>query len=107
MDRVAHRDVVYRAARKSDIPVKKLKKGVKQYLDELAGVLSEADPERKVKLPGVGDLKVEVHDGHSRWDFQKEERVEVPAYRMLKIDASRRIRKTLKLPLKDFYEEYK
>lgn len=105
MEQIGHRDIVYRAARKSDLSAKTIKSAVGEYLGELAGVLSEADPERKVELPSVGILRVEVHDSHSRYDFQNEERVTVPAYRMLKIDASRRLRKTLKLPLQEFYEE--
>lgn len=106
MDQKSHRDVISRAAKGTDISVDTMRKAVGEYLHEVAGVLSEADPERRVRLPGLCTLKVKVHDSHTRYDFQKEERVQVPAYRSLKVDASRRLRKTLKLPLKEFYDEY-
>lgn len=106
MDSVTHKELIQRAARGTDLKVREMRDYVGAYLSTVSTVLSEADPERKVHVPQVGTLRVQVHASHDAYSFEKEERVRVPAYRDLKITPDRRLKKTLKAPLKKFYEGF-
>lgn len=106
-DNIYHKDVLKRASDRMDVGIKPMRKYVKNYLAALGSFITEADPERNVRMYGVGILKVRNHKGHKgRKGFKKGdsgEVIEVPAHRSLRIDPYPRVRNVLKSSIEKLY----
>lgn len=81
-----------------------MRKYVKNYVEALGEMIKESDPERDVRVYGLGMLRVRKHEGHPGMNIDSGESMRVPAYRTIKLDPAPRIDYVLKAPLKDFYD---
>lgn len=112
-DTVYHREVLRRAADRMGVGIQPMRKHVKYYLQSLASFLTEADPERDVRVHNLGVIRVRAHEGHKgRKGFGKGdsgEEIELPPHRSLRLDPCPRVDNVMKASLKKFYDsdEYK
>lgn len=107
-DIVYHRDVLRRAADRMGVGIQPMRKHVKNYLQSLSSFITEADPERDVRVHNLGVIRVRAHKGHKgRKGFGKGESgevVELPAHRSIRLDSCPRIDNVMKASLEKFYD---
>lgn len=101
MDRITHKNVIRRAAKRAGVSIEKMREISWVYRTTLASFITEADLERDVDVPGLGVFRVRKTKPMKARDFDEGKQITVPARRRVVFDPTPRIENVLHVPLDD------
>jgi len=99
MDRVGHLDVLERADEKFDGNIDELRHAVRCYLDALAEMITEADPEREIVIFKVGVIEITKRVSYTFRNIHTKELEDAPSRRNMNIRPSERVQYPLVVSL--------